>query len=476
MKKSSVRIEKIILENFKNVCYGSIDFSNTRKNLQSSILGIYGQNGSGKTAMIDAISILRHVICGIQVPKKYGDYINIDAKFAKLCFIFSIKAKEEEFRVWYEFCIKKVINDNVDNRVNEETAYGTSKEEKELDYRVEVFDEILSFAYNGKGIKIRKNTLINTKTSAVFLPATKFIELVGDDKKSVTDLMVNKKYIKATSRSFIFSKEMMEIFREKSSNKLYCDLIERLADYGHRELFVINTENNSLIGMNALPLVFKYQEKESEAIGNIKLPLNAPALIPEGAYKYVIKVINDMNIVLEQIVPGLTIDVKDLGTFIDNNGNPGKRIQFLSLKNNKEIPLQYESDGIKKIISILHLLIVVYNNKSITVAIDELDAGIFEYLLGELLNIISEKGKGQLIFSSHNLRPLETIDKGFVAFTTTNPNNRYIRFKNVKGNNNLRDFYYRDIVLGEQDEEVYDPTNNSEIALAFRKAGDIFDS
>ena len=74
----------------------------------------------------------------------------------------------------------------------------------------------------------------------------------------------------------------------------------------------------------------------------------------------------------------------------------------------------------------MQLLIVVYNQPSITVAIDELDAGIFEYLLGELLRIISEKGKGQLIFASHNLRPLETIDRGFVAFTTVNPENRYI--------------------------------------------------
>ena len=119
---------------------------------------------------------------------------------------------------------------------------------------------------------------------------------------------------------------------------------------------------------------------------------------------------------------------------------------------------------------------VVYNNSSITVVIDELDSGIFEYLLGEILRIISEKGKGQLIFTSHNLRPLETIDKGFIAFTTTNPYNRYIRLTNVKGNNNLRDFYYRDIVLGEQDEQLYNSTNNFEIALAFKEAGDSFGS
>ena len=178
-----------------------------------------------------------------------------------------------------------------------------------------------------------------------------------------------------------------------------------------------------------------------------------------------------MNIVLEQLVPGLTISVKNLGAQLYPNGFPGYRIQLMSHKNSKAIPLQYESDGIKKLISILQLLIVIYNKPSMTVAIDELDSGIFEYLLGEILRIVSEKGKGQLIFTSHNLRPLETLDKGFIAFTTTNPQNRYIRMTNVKTTNNLRSFYYRDIMLGEQSEPVYDPTNNYEIALAFREAG-----
>ena len=107
-------------------------------------------------------------------------------------------------------------------------------------------------------------------------------------------------------------------------------------------------------------------------------------------------------------------------------------------------------------------------------AIDELDGGVFEYLLGELLRIIADKGRGQLVFTSHNLRPLETLDKKYIAFTTTNIYNRYIRLSNVKGTNNLRDFYYRDIVLGEQNEQVYNPTNNSKIALAFSEAGEAF--
>ena len=184
------------------------------------------------------------------------------------------------------------------------------------------------------------------------------------------------------------------------------------------------------------------------------------------------KIISNMNIVLTQLIPGLTVGVKDLGSLLLPDGERGNRIQFMSNRGAKEIPLKYESEGIKKIISILQLLIVVYNKSSITVAVDELDAGVFEYLLGELLRIITEKGKGQLIFTSHNLRPLETIDRGFIAFTTTNPYHRYIRMTNVKDNNNLRSFYYRDIMLGEQDEELYKPTHNAEIAFAFREAGE----
>ena len=87
----------------------------------------------------------------------------------------------------------------------------------------------------------------------------------------------------------------------------------------------------------------------------------------------------------------------------------------------KRIPLRYESDGIKKIISVLHMLIAMYNNPSMTLAIDELDSGV------EILKVIHESGKGQLFFTSHNLRPLETLKRECIIFTTANPKNRYIR-------------------------------------------------
>ena len=463
MEQGRVRIERIEIENFKNVKKGQISLKNNRKNYKSSILGIYGQNGSGKTALIDAIMLLKLAFCGQSVHPQYADYIHVEAESAKLKFDFSVEIPETRtsYDVIYEFKLKKELNDNNQNISEPEN------------YKAVIFDEILSCSYVRGTDKNRMAKLINTRSKEVFTPRNKYQELVGKDKILATDLQVAKRLTYTTSRSFIFSRELLEVIQKNCNQLVYTDLLKMLVDYGNFKLFVINTQNNGLITMNALPLAFKYESGYTGMVGNIMLPLDEAATIPKEAAELIEKIIPNMNMVLSKIVPGLTISMYNFGHQVLKNGNLGCRVQLMSYKNSKEIPLRYESEGIKKIVSILQLLIVVYNKPSITVAIDELDAGVFEYLLGELLRIISEKGKGQLIFTSHNLRPLETLDRGFIAFTTTNPEKRYLRLTNVKENNNLRDFYYRDIVLGEQNEVVYEPTNNYEIALAFREAGEM---
>lgn len=475
MKSASVRIVGISIHNFKNVIDGSLSFENTRKNYRASIVGLYGQNGSGKTALIDSLELLKHVLCGSTIPGKFAEFINVDSDVATLVFEFAVNTLEDTSTLSYQFSIKSVLDTPERNIASPQTA-DTKK-------RVCICNEILKCPILSDK-QIRTGKLVDTDTTEVFLPRPKRKLLIGNDKESITNLLVAKKLASAQSRSFVFSREFLDAVRNTLKESMHSDkelsfytsLIENLVNFGNHELFVINTTNSGLISLNAQPLSFKFAEGNMGALGSMMIPLNEPALIPQKAKDIVIKVIQNMNTVLQQIVPGLTISVKDLGTQVLENGKEGSRIQLMSRKNSREIPLNYESEGIKKLISILQLLIVVYNQPSITVAVDELDSGVFEYLLGEMLRIISEKGKGQLIFTSHNLRPLETLDRGFIAFTTTNPHNRYVRMTKVKDNNNLRDFYYRDIMLGEQDEELYEQTNNAEIALSFRKAGEYFGS
>lgn len=168
----------------------------------------------------------------------------------------------------------------------------------------------------------------------------------------------------------------------------------------------------------------------------------------------------------------MKIGVHNYGMQLTDSGENGSRVELVSMREGMTpIPIRMESDGIIKIISILNALIQAFGNPSICLAIDELDAGIFEYMLGELLDIFHKSAKGQLIFTSHNLRALEMLDKDSIMFSTVNPDRRYIRMKNVKLSNNLRDMYLRGITLGGQDEAIYEETDSLRIARAFRKAG-----
>ena len=477
--KPKVRITNVTINNFKNVNFGELSFVNNRKNFKASILGLYGQNGSGKTALIDALELLKYALCAMEVPDKFADFINVDSDSAEISYSFDITLNETIYPVVYRLALGREIvqvDGNAELFIEEESKY-----------KVKILNEEFHCQTRTPDGKLRMGKMIDTKSTAtVFVPVSKYELLVGRSKETSTDLLVSKKLSQKTAKTFVFSKDLLNAVRSNAANQNagdekkteashYLTLLEALVEFGNIELFVINTANAGLISLNTQPLIFKIRSKENEAkgtLGTIALLIDKPSMIPEDMYHVTETVIENMNIVLEKIIPGLTIAVKDLGNQTMPNGMIGKRIELVSRKNSREIPLKYESEGIKKIVSILQLLVVVYNQESITVAIDELDSGVFEYLLGEILRIISEKGKGQLIFTSHNLRPLETIDRGFVAFTTTNPDKRYIRLANVKENHNLRDFYYRDIMLGEQDEAVYDLTNNAEIALAFREAGE----
>ena len=105
--------------------------------------------------------------------------------------------------------------------------------------------------------------------------------------------------------------------------------------------------------------------------------------------------------------------------------------------------------------------------------IDELDSGIYEYLLGECLEVMQDKAKGQLIFTSHNLRPLEILENDSLPYTTVNPENCYIKssyIKNTQNTQNTRLSYLRTIKLGGQKEKLYNETNIYEMELAMRRA------
>ena len=396
------RLSRIEIYNFKNIKRAELDFKN-------SILGLYGQNGSGKTALIDVLDLIKTILCGQKISLDFLNMIHVDAEYSRIVVQFTMDEKERHSEIEYSFKLNRFC----------------------------IYDEILSYAYTDGETRVVKSKLIDTSNSPTFSPVSKYKSLIGTSKENDLNVMAIKKMVRKEFRSFIFSSEFLEVVRNRNNEckdeefMRHMYILESLVNFANYELFVV----------------------KSKCCIDDSMVLSKSAL---DVYK---RKIESMNRVVPYLVPDLTLDVQVLGKELMRDSSVGYRVELVSNK----IPFKYESDGVKRIVSILQPLIEIFNNTSIVVAIDDLDCGIHEYLFGEIVKMMSEQAKGQLIFTAHNLRPMEIINKKFLVFTTTDPDNRYVRYKNIAAHNNLRDVYLRDIALS-------DFVKSAEISYGLRKA------
>ena len=438
-----IKMKKIKVQNLRNVRNGEVTLAVDFASLNTAnVVGIYGQNGSGKTTIVDAFSLLKTIISGwiaeVKLPSQDKRLIMAGEKTASIDLEFLVDNQFGTFFVNYAVTLQE--DDKRLYIIAERLTYREDEKGKRSKVLVSVTD---------KGVQIRKSTLrdMNEKMRI---------------KTLVIQQLARKQYM-----SFIFHKDLKPLLQEKLS-QVEMELLHNLAIDFNRDLHVINNQNIApLFEERIMPFSIHLEKSR----GSIPYDLKGPALLPEKAFQVLCEVIEQSNQVLSTIIPGLTIKIHVITEQLLDNGEKGIRFEFLSKRGERELPLRTESEGILKIISVLSVLIAVYNNPTACVVIDELDSGVFEYLLGELLTVIDEGGKGQLIFTSHNLRVLEVLAIKNLWFTTTNENDRYIQLKGIKEVNNARDVYLRAIQLGGQDEEVYKETKTFKIKRAFRKAG-----
>ena len=473
------RIQKITIENLKNVAHGDIRFvCNTHDDIfhkEADILGMYGQNGSGKTTLIFAVHVLKQLLSGRRLWKDMDRFIRVGAPFAKIDYDMSLESDiYGKYLIHYSVVLKmKEMDKEADDMElpDEEQHFADSLvylAEEKLQYK-RINDEkgnryhgIIEYCYeNGN--------------ETIFGPDIRYKEFVGKEKELADELRYLKNTIYKSGSSFIFSlARIKDIIKRNGFKEELVYIIDSIQMFGMTKLFVLGNVYASFVNANImLPMSFCWLEDDKETLKsiNISIKLTGETVVPNDAYELIEHRFAVIDKVITKIVPNMSVKVVNRGTRINDKGEPSVIVELASGKNGNEIPLRYESDGIKKLIFILYSLVEMYHDDSVTIAIDELDSGVFEYLLGEILTVLQENAKGQLIFTSHNLRALEVLDKKSIMFSTTNEKNRYIRFKNVKGSNNLRDVYYQDILLGGQDECVYEPTSPGSIRRAFKSAG-----
>lgn len=465
-EKSLVRIIESELKNFKNVKYGDIKYVNysnaeyRAELMESDVNGIYGQNGSGKTAIIEALDILQHIMSGNTID--YDEYAGMldEKEMMELSTVFFIERDNRKYKAIYELCLKR------------------NKEEKQI----QIHSENIRYWQQGKSWKAERNVSFSNPYYDTESILKNLKPTVSSDEESAVNKIsflgsVQNLAVLCAQRNIslffneVFNKSLL-VDNQNEEEMVFSDVVKALFEFARLKFQVVKVNQLGANYSNNFIPVNVHTESENEITqGCIPLFINGRGEFPEIIYTKLENIVAAINVALKSIVSNLAIELVKTNEELNRDGVNMVQVEVYSNRDGKRFLTKYESEGIKRIISLLNYLISLYNNPSVCLVVDELDAGIFEYLLGELIGVLAEEAKGQLIFTSHNLRVMEKLDKKNIICSTVNPENRYIALKGIEKTHNRRDFYIRTIVLGGQKERLYDDTDLQDMGYAFKKAG-----
>lgn len=459
MKPNRIRLVTMEIDNIKNVSHGKLELSDKP---QGSILGIYGQNGSGKTVVVDCMILLKCLLTGRQIPSRFFYYINSQSDTGHVKYCFQIQSGGKEIYAEYETELLK--NGESCFCINREKLSMRECCQEKRTKLTPVFDY-----HRGENELFRPHKYHSyfekNMENMVFLEIARQASENFNEEKQVPEVT-----------SFLFSKKAQDVFAKAGGDpgRIYY-LSNLLRTYGTENLAVIENTHYALLALNldTIPVNIDCPDSMKAKITGIMLRLTDINIVPEELYPYVSNTIKQIDIVMKSLIPEISLEIYNAFPKLMETGKNGIQFEIITMRGEARIPLLYESAGIKKLISICSNLVACYNRESYCLVVDEFDSGIYEYLLGECLEVMQEKAKGQLIFTSHNLRPLEVLDNESLIYTTVNPQNRYIRSSYIKNTQNTRLSYLRSIKLGGQKEKLYHETNIYEMELALRRAGKV---
>ncbi len=351
-EKSLVRIVETELENFKNVNYGNIKFVNYtnaeyRAELkESDINGIYGQNGSGKTAIIEAFDILQHIMSGKTIS--YDEYEGMfnDKKMMKISTVFYIECAEKKYKARYELLLKRY------------------KEEK----KIQIFSENIIYWQRGASWKKERNvSFCNPYYDTQSILENTPTRIVSKDESalsrirffnSVQNLAV---FCAQKNVSLYFNDVINKSLQAENQNEeeiAFSDVVKALFDFARMRFQVVKVNQLSVNYSNAFIPVNVHTESENEVMqGCIPLFINGRGDFPEEIFNKLEKIVAAINIALKAIIPNLSIELVKTNEEKNKDGINIVQVEVYSNRNGKRFLTKYESEGIKRIISLLNYLI-----------------------------------------------------------------------------------------------------------------------
>lgn len=417
-------------KNFKSL--KDIEFNlNKTKTKTNQFISIYGENGSGKTNIVELFKLLQQSTMSratdIAMNKMPKEFWKIQEEMSdqlptEIRQIFQLSFNLKEYRM-------------LDEEEATEIEYGFKINNKDGFYYIKFDDEIIEeklYYMAGKQraylfqINKENNKIIKNLNKNIFINEKYNEELIDG---------IDKYWGKYTFLSLL-SFETIEKNKDYVDNNISKNIIEVIDKIW---LMTVHVDKGAL---KIIPDGFVKVKK----LNNIQKGIVKKDKLPE-----IKKYENVLNIFFTQAYA----DIKEVKYEINEKED---RIHYELYFNKmiggqiKSIPSRLESDGTRRILNQFDTIIGSLLGE--TVILDEIDNGIHDVLMKNIIMSIKDEITGQLIITTHNTLLLEILPKEniYILSTDYNGNKTINSIKEygikIQKNNNARDLYFKGVFGG----------------------------
>lgn len=384
------------------------------------IKGIYGENGSGKTAIVQSIKLLSNFI----IDKNY--LLDTDTQ-NNLYELINKRLKEGFIEVEYYVNIQEL-----NYILRYYIAFGIKDDE-----RVYITEEKLDVK-KANYSKNKYRTIYQTRNGEL----VEFVD--GEIFEIIKEKTLNLLDRQTFNSTLFFSKENSEMLIDRQSYHFYlllimCSLSTMVyidAEDSHAT-YIVKKRISELDETDTC--VF-----EKDFIKRLKNDLfktsNDEIMIPKELFPSYQDKISRMAEFIKIFKPELEtieIETKDKDKYYKCN----LKMVYLGYTLDKE----YESRGIKKMMDLFDYLDAA--SQGAIVFIDELDANVNDVYLDKIIEYFIYYGKGQLCFTAHNLSPMSilTNNKSSINFiSAVNTVHTWVKTGNLSPENAYKNGFIED--------------------------------
>lgn len=376
------------------------------------VKAIYGENGSGKTAIITGIKIFQDLMLSNQ-------YLN--------------ESKNQRF-------LDEIINKET-SRFTFGCEYITGEEESYI-----VYDYNFELEKNNKGDYVIKHESLNLKNGNY--PNNNYVNVYECDNGELININCNetvKNIIEKKTFNLLNKNPFMSLYIVD-----YTSVIEKDKEFSYNiavMLFLIALINVYINEEDKHDIYFlrktirESHEKSSEYIDDINEILdtisvysgfddNSISKSEFDKYKESVKQLTKFIQIFKRELKSIDIDAKDDG---DNY-----RCELIFNYGNYKVNKEFESTGIKKLVR-LYSAFKAANNFGIAF-VDEMDSNINNIYLCKLIEYFMYYGKGQLCFTMHNVDPMSLLKQNKNSIDFLSSDNKIVSWVS-KGHASPENYY-----------------------------------